>query len=108
MDWVENINILKKGTGKTNHEISELSGIPKSTVDKVFSGHSPNPNLDTIRSILHAMGCNLNTLFSIDVANIGDGKTTEPSIAKLTQVTESYKVAPEPIRQAVDKLLDIE
>lgn len=66
MDWVDNLKVLKKGTGKTNQEIANISGIPKSTVDKVFSGHAKNPNLDTIRGILNAMGYNLNALSSFD------------------------------------------
>lgn len=39
---------LKKEAGMTNAEIAELSGIPVSTVNKIFSGATQNPRYSTL------------------------------------------------------------
>lgn len=39
---------LKKEAGMTNAEIAELSGIPLSTVNKIFSGATQNPRYSTL------------------------------------------------------------
>ena len=39
---------LKKEVGMTNAEIAELSGIPVSTVNKIFSGATQNPRYSTL------------------------------------------------------------
>lgn len=42
---------LKKNANMTNAEIAELSGIPFSTVNKIFSGATPNPRYGTLLAI---------------------------------------------------------
>ena len=42
---------LKKEAGLTNAEIAELSGIPVSTVNKIFSGATQNPRYATLLAI---------------------------------------------------------
>lgn len=46
---------LKEKSKKTNHEIAELSGIPESTVTRIFSGHTDNPSFQTICDIVLAL-----------------------------------------------------
>ena len=53
-DGVMDINDLKKmkkNSGMTNAEIAELSGIPLSTVNKIFSGATKNPRYATLLAI---------------------------------------------------------
>ena len=42
---------MKKEVGITNGEIAELSGIPVSTVNKIFSGATKNPRYATLLAI---------------------------------------------------------
>lgn len=42
---------LKKQSGMTNAEIADLSGIPVSTVNKIFSGATENPRYGTLLAI---------------------------------------------------------
>ena len=42
---------LKKESGLTNAEIAELSGVPLSTVNKIFSGATKNPRYATLLAI---------------------------------------------------------
>lgn len=55
MDLTE-LKKQKKEKHLTLQEISDLSGIPKRTVDDIFSGKTKNPKVDTIDAIKTAMG----------------------------------------------------
>ena len=46
----------KKRQQITLQEIDEKSGIPKRTVDDIFSGHTVNPRIDTLLAIEKALG----------------------------------------------------
>ena len=48
---ISKLRQLKKEAGMTNAEIAELSGIPFSTVNKIFSGATPNPRYGTLLAI---------------------------------------------------------
>lgn len=46
----------KKAKKMTLMDISVASGIPKRTVDDIFSGHTVNPRIDTLNAIERALG----------------------------------------------------
>lgn len=48
---VEELRELKKRSGMTGAEIAELSGVPFSTVNKIFSGATKNPRYATLLAI---------------------------------------------------------
>ena len=56
MTSIEQLKIIKKEKKLTLQQIADLSGIPKRTVDDIFSGHTLNPRLDTIQAIERALG----------------------------------------------------
>ena len=60
--WLDILKKMKKESGKTSKEISEITGIPKSTIDKLFSGQTKEPYLSMIRSIVHCLGYTLDDL----------------------------------------------
>ena len=60
--WLDKLKEMKKKSGKTSKEISEITGISKSTIDKLFSGKTKEPYLKSTRSIVHAMGFTLDDL----------------------------------------------
>lgn len=43
----------------TNLKISELTGIPISSIDKIFSGNNKNPTLETITKIAQVLECSV-------------------------------------------------
>lgn len=55
----DTINLLKKERGLTNSQLSELSGVPLGTLDKITSGKTTDPKLDTVRALAKALGCTL-------------------------------------------------
>lgn len=48
----ETINELRKQKGLSIEELSNLAGVPKSTLSKITAGITKNPNLDTVQAIL--------------------------------------------------------
>lgn len=56
----EIINAIKKEKGLTNAQISAMSGVTLSTLDKITSGVNTNPKLDTLQAICRVLGCTLN------------------------------------------------
>ena len=47
---------IKKERKLTNQDLSELSGVPKRTIENIFSGHTPFPRADTVMAIKQALG----------------------------------------------------
>ena len=49
---IDEMREKKRELGYTYEQISELSGVPLGTVQKIFSGHTKSPRYDTIRASL--------------------------------------------------------
>lgn len=74
---------LKSQKGLTNQQIADLSGVPLSTVTRVFNGQTDNPNIQTIEDILNGMGVSLE-----DVTGI---KQTEGKFGPDDNLIQLYK-----------------
>lgn len=67
---LEKLNELKKKRGLTNLQLSQMTGITISTIDKITSGNNTNPKLRTIEALCKALGCTLNDLvYDIEHSN---------------------------------------
>ena len=60
--WLDKLKQMKKISQKTSQQISEETGVPKSTIDKLFAGQTKEPYLQSTRLIVHAMGFTLDDL----------------------------------------------
>ena len=63
--WLESLKKMKKISGKTSKQISEETGISKSTIDKLFAGQTKEPFLTSTKAIVHSMGFTLNDLYDL-------------------------------------------
>lgn len=79
---LEKLNELRKLKGITIDELSKRSGIPVSTIKKISAGITTNPNLDTVKALLQAMGCSLADLES----NVLDSKSASPIIPSIKKI----------------------
>lgn len=52
---IEDMKRRKKELGYTNADVAEKSGVPLGTVQKVFSGATPNPRVDTMEALEMAL-----------------------------------------------------
>lgn len=102
MEWLINLKALKSKTSETYKSISEKTGIPQTTVEKIFSGRTKDPKLYTIRSIVHCLGGTLDDL--VEESNKANKlfEITE----KERQLITAYRNHPE-MQAAVNKMLDI-
>ena len=62
---IKKLTELKALKKMTNQQISDLSKVPLSTVTRIFSGQTENPNIQTIADIVGAMGGSLDELLGI-------------------------------------------
>ena len=53
MDWLDAFNNMRKISGMSLDEISEISGIPKGTLSKITSGITKNPGLEAMRILVN-------------------------------------------------------
>ena len=60
--WIEKLRKLKKQSKMTNEQISQASGVPISTVEKIFSGYTTDPKLETVRKVVTCMGYSLDDI----------------------------------------------
>ena len=56
---LDKIAEFKKKMGLTNEELSNLSGVPKGTIDKILSGATKDPKLETLKAIAKVLNCSL-------------------------------------------------
>lgn len=59
---LEKINAIRKEKGITIEDLSERSGVPLSTLKKICAGITTNPNIETVKAIVRALGCRLDDL----------------------------------------------
>ena len=62
---IKKLSELKASKKMTNQQISDLSKVPLSTVTRIFSGQTENPNIQTIADIVGALGGSLDELLGI-------------------------------------------
>ena len=56
---------IKAEKNLTNQIISDNSGVPISTVTRIFNGQTDNPNIETIEDIARGMGVSLEAVTGI-------------------------------------------
>lgn len=56
---LEKIEEYKKKLGLTTSELAEKSGVPKGTLDKILSGVTKDPKLETLKAIARVLGLTL-------------------------------------------------
>lgn len=58
------LNTLKTQGNFTFEAISNLSGVPESTVKNIFSGKTDDPRFETVSKVIKAMGGSLDAVYS--------------------------------------------
>jgi predicted transcriptional regulator len=62
--WIENLKELKKRTGMSIKQIGEKANLPEKTVNRIISGDTDHPRIDTLVLIVEAMGGKMNEIFA--------------------------------------------
>lgn len=62
--WLENLKELKKKTGMSIKQIGENANLPEKTVNRILSGDTDHPRIDTLVLIVEAMGGKISEIFA--------------------------------------------
>lgn len=63
---VKKLNDYKKAKCYTNKKISQLTGVPIATVDRLFSGANSNPNVCLLQKIATLFECTVDDFIEYD------------------------------------------
>ena len=72
--WLDNLKELKKEKGVTNKQIAEKTLLPERTVNRIFSGDTDNPYVDTLHRIVSALGGSLDDILADTKMVVGTEK----------------------------------
>lgn len=88
--WLERIKEIKKEKGITAKMIADAENMSARSVERVLNGETPNPGVETMRRIIHAIGSSWNEIFSDTCAVIGgqDLASAQEEISRLTEENE--------------------
>ena len=98
---LEKINDYKKIRNLTNKDISDITGISISSLDKITSGNNTNPKLETVKLICGALDCKLSDL--LDDENHNNELTPQEQIH-----IKKYRALDEHGKKIVDFVLNEE
>ena len=62
--WLENLKELKKTKGMTAKQIADKTNLPERTVNRIFSGDTDNPYVDTLHRIVTVLGGSLDDILA--------------------------------------------
>lgn len=62
--WLENLKELKKMKGRSVKQIAEKTRLPERTVNRIFSGDTDNPYVDTLHRIVTVLGGSLDDILA--------------------------------------------
>ena len=62
MYWLNKLREIKSSSGESYKSIAEKTGIPQTTVEKLFSGRTRDPKLNTISKIVSLLGYSVSDL----------------------------------------------
>lgn len=96
---IDKLKQMRASAHATNKDIAIGTGIPKSTVDKIFMGAVKEPTLSKVSAIVHYLGYTLDDLSE---------KRTEFYTSDETAIIEKYRTLDSYGKHAVKSILEIE
>ena len=86
------LKLLKEKRKLTNQQLSDLSGVPVGTINRILSGQTDNPSFQTVCDMVMAMEGSLDELVGIkEDSPVEQLKTANPEIIKLYENMIDYK-----------------
>lgn len=100
--WLSKFNEMRRASGLSLDALSEMSGVPKGTLAKITSGATKTPSLETVKSLVYAMGYSL-----ADLDDFDDKKAPALS-AEALSIAKDYSVLDNWGKAAVRELVSTE
>ncbi len=70
--WLDNLKELKKVKGMSAKLIAEKTNLPERTVNRIFSGDTDNPYVDTLHRIVTVLGGSLDDILADTKVVVGE------------------------------------
>ena len=70
--WLDNLKELKKEKGMSAKQIAEKTKLPERTVNRIFSGDTDNPYVDTLHRIVTVLGGSLDDILADTKMVVGE------------------------------------
>ena len=61
--WLDALKEMKQKSGMTTIQIAGGAGVPRPTLEKIFSGETKDPRLPTMQKVVHFLGYTLEDLY---------------------------------------------
>ncbi|HZJ85806.1 MAG TPA: helix-turn-helix transcriptional regulator [Erysipelotrichaceae bacterium] len=65
---LEIIDKIRKEMKLSSRELSEMSGVPKGTLDKILNGTTKDPKLETLKAISRVLKCTLDDFDDVQIS----------------------------------------
>ena len=104
--WLDRLKELKKETGMSLNQIAEKANLPEKTIDRIFSGRTNNPYVDTLQRIVCVLGASLDDIFSDTKVVVGTEKlaTLQENMETATAELNMLKAEASMLRDRVNSL----
>lgn len=70
--WLDNLKELKRKTNMSIKQIADKTNLPERTVNRIFSGDTDNPYVDTLHRIVSALGGSLDDILADTKLVVGE------------------------------------
>lgn len=81
----------KEAAGLTNQQLADASGVPKATVDRILSGRTENPTIQTILDLANAVGYEFSALPETPAVSIPAESGSAALVALYEKRIEGYE-----------------
>ena len=75
--WLENLKNLKKEKGLSSKQIADKTNLPERTVNRILSGETDNPYVDTLHRIVTDLGGSLDDILADTKVVVADKSLAE-------------------------------
>ena len=87
--------------------MSELSGVPVGTLNKILSGQTKDPKLETLKAIAKVLGCKLDDFDDPHIENISDMKFTDEEYFLIEKYRRLNREGKDKILDQIDDMLEL-
>ena len=70
--WLDNLKELKKTKGMSVKQIADATNLPERTVNRIFSGDTDNPYIDTLHRIVTVLDGSLDSILADSKTVVGN------------------------------------
>ena len=87
--WLDNLKEMKKNKGMSAKQLADKTNLPERTINRILSGETDHPRVDTVHIIVTALGGTLNDIFADTNAVVATETLVE--VKETVEVIEAEK-----------------